>query len=364
MLIVNFTAKLIIFVRLKRQTGELTFKIHLVISMQLKKTNFHSFISSYFSRRVSLFTLITLLAFLLLSAALKAQQPIFRHEEDSLRILSNLVYSSKVDSIKLDANSRFSGYLSEVLQKPGVFNWPFDSLSDIGCLKAPDNAFRIFNWNLPLNNGTFSYFGFILIPGKRGDSNRVIPLRDRSDSITNAIKQVLPVSQWYGALYYSILKQTWKKQQYYTLLAWDGYSPKSSRKIIDILTFDKSGQPQFGWPMFMTAEGTQTRVIIEYSRRATFLLRYDNQYLVTAQRRDGRPVTKKMGMIVFDRLVPVDPRFKGQFEYYVPSGETYDAFIFNRGFWQMAEDVLVSNPSEKKKAKEVKPVEYNLFPPK
>jgi hypothetical protein len=317
-------------------------------------------------RRICLSAFFTLgsLVFALQSPVLKAQSLSFRHEEDSLRHLSKLIYTAKSDSAKQSANEKFSLFLSDVLQKPGIYNWPFDSLKDIGCLRAPDNAFRIFNWNLPFENGTFSYFGYILISGTKGKPNCLIPLRDRSDSIADPCKQLLSPSSWYGALYYGILKNKWKRQVYYTLLAWDGYSPKTSRKIIDIITFDKTGKPQFGWPMFKTAEGTKTRVIIEFARSATFLLRYDFQYLVTAQHRDGSPVKKKMGMIVMDRLVPIDSRLKGRYEYYVPSGETYDAYIFNHGFWQLVEDVLTGNPPEKKKAKAVKPVEYNLFPPK
>jgi hypothetical protein len=300
----------------------------------------------------------------MVSPVIVAQSLSFQKEEDSLRIMGRQIYSAKTDSAKLAENVIFSGYLNEVLQKPGIFNWPFDSLSDIGCLRAPDNAFRIFNWNLPFENGSFRYFGYLLMPCKKRGTGKVIPLIDRSDSILDPSKMVLPTSRWYGALYYSILKNTLKKQVYYTLLAWDGYSPKTSRKIIDILTFDQTGTPQFGLPIFKTAEGIKTRVVLEYARSATFLLRYDNQFLVTGHRRDGSPVTKKMGMIVFDRLVPIDPRFKGRFEYYVPSGETYDAYIFNHGFWQLIEDVLVTNPAGKKKTKEIKSVEYNLFPTK
>jgi hypothetical protein len=318
------------------------------------------------NRRISFLALYAfiVLFFILIVGTLRAQTLSFRHEEDSLRKLSKIIYAEKSDSGKQAANSIFSDYLYDLLQKPGINDWSFDSLNDIACLRAPDNSFRVFNWNLPFNNGSFRYYGYLLIPGNKGKANNVIQLVDYSDSIDDPSKQVLPVSHWYGALYYSILKNTWKKQTYYTLLAWDGYSQKTSRKIIDILTFDQKGKPQFGLPVFKTAEGTSTRVIFEYSRSATLLLRYDNQYLVTAQRKDGSPVTKKMGMIVFDRLVPIDPRLKGRFEYYVPSGETYDAYFFNRGFWQLAEDVLVTNPTKKNKPKDLKPVEYNLFPPR
>lgn len=274
------------------------------------------------------------------------------------------MYAHGSDSAKLAANVEFSIFLQEVLLKPGIYTWPFDSLPDIGCLRAPDNAFRIFNWNIPLKDGSSRYYGYILLPEKARNANRIIVLTDLSESITDATKQVLPASRWYGALYYSILKNVWKKQTIYTLLAWDGYTAKSSRKVIDILTFDAGGIPQFGLPIFKTKDGIKTRIIFEFSKNAVMLLRYDNQFLVTGQRSNGQPKVKKMGMIVAERLVPVDAKFQGQFQYYVPSGDTYDAFIFGQGYWQFTEDVMVSNPSAKKKVKKAKPVEYNLSPPK
>jgi hypothetical protein len=316
-----------------------------------------------FNGKIS-YPIFLVLFFILFSGVLRAQSFSFHNEEDSLRKLSKIMYAAKSDSGKQAANKSFSEYLFDLLEKPGIYDWSFDSLTDIGCLLAPDNTFKVFNWNLQLNDGSFRYYGYLLIPGKKGKVNNVIQLVDCSDSLTEPSNQVLSASRWYGALYYSILKNTWKKRSYYTLLAWDGYSLKTSRKIIEILTIDQTGKPQFGLPVFKTAEGIKTRVILEYAKSANFLLRYDKQYLVTARRRDGGPVTKKIGMIVFDRLVPIDPRLKGRYEYYVPSGEAYDAYIFNHGFWQLAEDVFVKNPADKRKAKAIKPVEYNLFPGK
>lgn len=311
---------------------------------------------------VQIISLILLLVYH--SFALHAQEDSFKKDEGSLLSLSKRIYATGSDSAKLAANVEFSLFLQEVLLKPGIYAWPFDSLPDIGCLRAPDDAFRIFNWNVPLKDGSSRYYGYILLPEKKGTANRIIVLTDHSESIADVSKQILPASSWYGALYYSILKNTWKKQTIYTLLAWDGYTARSSRKIIDILTFDAGGMPQFGLPIFKTADGLKTRVIFEFASNAVMLLRYDNQFLVTGQRSNGQPKTKKMDMIVADRLVPIDARFKGQFEYYVPSGDTYDAFIFGQGFWRFAEDVMVTNPSNRKKVKEVKPVEYNLLPPK
>lgn len=302
------------------------------------------------------------LMMLFLSSALCAQVSGFKKEEDSLRNLSRRMYAADSDSAKMAAGAKFSKLLQEVLQKPGIYAWPFDSLRDIGCLRAPDDAFRIFNWNLPLRDRSSRYYGYILMPEGHGMAGKIIVLHDSSDSIADATNMVLPASRWYGALYYSILKQVWEKKIIYTLLAWDGYSARSSRKIIDILTFDPEGIPRFGLPVFKTADGLKSRVIYEYAGNAVMLLRYDNQLLVTGQRSNGRPKTIKTGMIVADRLVPIDPRLKGQFEYYVPAGDTYDAFIYRQGYWKFVEDVMVTNPSAGKKTKATKPVEYNLLP--
>jgi len=315
--------------------------------------------SRIFVRAISL-----VLSVVFLLSDLYAQEASFRKEEDSLRSLSKRIYAVGSDSAKMAANVDFSKFLHEVLLKPGIYNWPFDSLRDIGCLRAPDNVFRIFNWNVPLKDGSSRYFGYLLLPDKKGMVNRLIILIDNSDSIGEATEQILSASRWYGALYYSILKNVWKRQTIYTLLAWDGCSARSSRKIIDILTFDQAGIPKFGLPVFKTANGLKSRVVFEFASNAVMLLRYDNQFLVTGQRSDGQPKTKKMGMIVADRLVPIDVRLQGQYAYYVPSGETYDAFIFGQGYWRFVEDVLVSNASISKTVKKAKPVEYNLLPPR
>lgn len=304
------------------------------------------------------------LLMIILSSASYAQEVGFKKEEDSLRSLCSRIYAVGSDSAKLAASDVFSEFLQEVLLKPGIYAWPFDSLPDIGCLRAPDDAFRVFNWDIPLKDRSFRYNGFILLPENKGKTTRIIALTDRSDSIADATTQLLTASRWYGALYYSILKNVWKKQTIYTLLAWDGYSARSSRKIIDILTFDPAGAAHFGLPVFKTASGLKSRIIYEYAGNAVMLLRYDNQFLVTGQRAGGQPRTRKTGMIIADRLVPADARMKGEYAYYVPSGETYDAFIYSQGYWRLAEDVMVSNPPVKKKAKVAKPAEHKILSPR
>jgi len=63
-------------------------------------------------------------------------------------------------------------------------------------------------------------------------------------------------------------------------------------------------------------------------------------------------------MIIFDRLSPIDPRtskysanLEGQFQFYVPESNIYDAFIFENGRWNFVKDVDARNPKPEKKKK-------------
>jgi hypothetical protein len=44
-----------------------------------------------------------------------------------------------------------------------------------------------------------------------------------------------------------------------------------------------------------------------------------------------------------DRLVPMDPSLKNMRKYYVPSGDTYDGYIFRNGYWILVEEIEVAN---------------------
>ena len=80
---------------------------------------------------------------------------------------------------------------------------------------------------------------------------------------------------------------------------------------------------------------------MEYAEKSSMVLRYDYQSVLVKKRKK----VKKEGtwLIVFDRLIPMDPTLKGIRKYYVPAGDTYDGFIFRNGFWVLAEDIDVVN---------------------
>jgi len=256
---------------------------------------------------------------------------------DSLFALSDTIWKCRTDSSRLAANTIFIDRFEKVLKQPGAFNYPFDTLKGISKLRSEDGRFRIITWNIPLNNGTFRYFGFIELQG-----DTLFRLQETENGRAGLMNDVLPATNWYGVLYYSLIVTRFEKKSYYTLLGWDGNDPSSNRKVVDILSFDDKGLPVFGAPLFKTKNGLRNRVVIEYAKNGNAILRYDRQTLL--EQKGKRIKERKEWMIVTDRLVPMNPSLEGMWKYYVPAGDTYDAYIFREGFWMFVEDIRVTNP--------------------
>lgn len=248
-----------------------------------------------------------------------------KEAEDSLALLMNQIYSDSPFSIKEVANSRFIDILKATFVDEKVFNYPFDSLKHIGKIKSEDKKVRIFSWNFPQSGGYQKYYGFILLKKEKGGI-QLIELIDERKSITNPIKDILTPNNWMGTLYYSISNVSYKGKIYYLLLGLDFNSMFSSKKIIDILSFDKEMQPKFGSSIFHVGDAVLSRVVFEFSARANMMLRYI-------------PETKT---IVFDHLSPYRPDFEGNYQFYGPDF-TYDGFKFEKGSWVYVRDLDLRN---------------------
>lgn len=264
--------------------------------------------------------------------------------QDSLSILSTLIWKQKTDSASLLANDVFCRKFQTVLNSPSSMDIPFDSIYGITRVSSTDGKMRVFTWNIPLNGGTNKYFGFIQY---FKDSLVVIPLQSTTSNSTDFETRQLNPQMWYGAIYYKLIEVMIGSQKAYTLLSWDGYTPNSNRKVIDIMYIDKIGKVVFGMPVFKTDKGLKYRIIKEYAEKANMLLRFDFQSVMLKK---GKRVKKEsVWLIVMDRLVPMDPSMKGMPQYYVASGEIYDGYIFKDGYWVLVEDIEVANQIKIKK---------------
>ncbi|RLD64650.1 MAG: hypothetical protein DRJ01_00140 [Bacteroidetes bacterium] len=249
-------------------------------------------------------------------------------QEDTLRVYFDSLAKQKDDSLKFKLNNKIIETFQQVFSNKESFEYVFN-IRHIGILKAPDNSFKIYNWNISLNDGSYKYFGFIQYFHKKSKQFLIYQLCDKSEEIINPQTMQLSNKNWFGALYYEIILKKSDKNKYYTLLAWDGNNDFSKKKIIDVLYFTKTGEPRFGKNIFIFNKEKKSRVIYEYSYLSTMTLRYND----------------KLNMIIADHLEPSKPSLKGQFQYYGPDF-TYDGFFYKNGKWIYKQHIDVRNPSK------------------
>jgi len=318
---------------------------------------------------------------------------VFTEYEDTLKILGKNILHGKTDLDKYAANEIFINLLEEALCVSNSYEYPFDSLITIARLVAPDNSFRIFNWNIPRTDGTYEYYGFIQKKNKKSNLTVIHRLKDSSDEIENPELKTLSCDNWYGAHYYKIILTKVKSKKYYTILGWDGNNLISTKKIIEILSFDSKGEPKFGYSLFKCDRRGIKRYFFEYSADVSMSLKYEEQSYDIVKKSPRRKVKKlkssntknfrsikkdnvkykkgkkkkeKSVMIIFDHLTPLDPKCVGMYNFYVPETNVFDAFVFKNNKWRFYEDVDARNPEipDDTDAKPKKKIEYNLFPEK
>ncbi len=242
--------------------------------------------------------------------------------EDTLNVLQDSIILGSEHVVRQQACYDFIKVLVRALKVEHSFEYPFSSLNRIAIIKPKDNKFRMFNWSLKLYNESYRYYGAIQMNTSKGV--KAYPLFDynyrikNKDTITNNEK-------WPGALYYNMLE----RGGYYYLFGWDGNNLRSNIKLIDVLHFTKKGEPIFGAPKFVVAEGKKKKIynryIIEYKEEAAVTLNYD----------------KDLKMIIFDHLVPTSPTSKDFKFTYIPDG-SYEGFKYKKKQWHYVSQVFTS----------------------
>jgi hypothetical protein len=250
-----------------------------------------------------------------------------RFYERRLTGLAESIITARSQAERVTSTYFFARTLISALKQPNSFDYPFDSAGKyISILMPPDKSFRIFTWSLKWGDDSlvtadsFEFYGAIQVNNK--EKLELYGLYDSSAVLGKPEYEELNNRYWYGALYYQIIETKYKKQKYYTLLGWDGYSRASNRKIADVLTFDENGKPKFGAPIFDMADETPAkyRVIFEFRDDATMTLRYIG----------------KKDLIAFENLIPPDEKSIGMYQSYLPDG-SYDYFVYKKGKWKKRE---------------------------
>ena len=196
--------------------------------------------------------------------------------EDTLKIIAEQIMFAKKENDRINANNGFIPILKEVLSFDKSYKYPFDSLQTLSILSPEDNSFRIFNWILRKDNGTYDYFCIIHYNNKKKKKYEIIELIDKSNNIRNESFADLDSKNWYGALYYKIIYLKKSGRKYYTLLGWDGNDGRSTKKIIEPMYFSGKNKVKFGLPIFKLKDKTKPkRIILECDSKSSFSLNYE-----------------------------------------------------------------------------------------
>lgn len=217
--------------------------------------------------------------------------------------------NAKADDLMADFES--------VLKKEGSFYYAFDSLFPMGKVVSEDGLLRVFTWYSILANGNHIQYGLLQYNSREKKEVLLYPLVDKSEEIEEPQTASLSNDNWYGATYYEIVESKSAYGKLYVLLGWDGNSIYSNKKVVESLVFTESGRPKFGKPVFVADRSKVKRIVFEYSRMASMMLKYSPEF----------------EMIVMDHLSPSQPIYNGNRHYYGPD-LSYDGLKFEDGLWR------------------------------
>jgi hypothetical protein len=249
-----------------------------------------------------------------------------RHKEDTLRLLAEDLTIDSLTAGRMRNDSLFIRTLVRSLQIKNSFYYPFDSVQGISKLYAPDSSFRIFTWLLDFDGYYTRQRGAIQMHTQDG-SLKLFPLRDFSEFTSDPNDSVRTKDNWIGAVYYNIIKNTYNGKNYYTLFGLDDNSIRSKKKWIDVLTFDRQGQPLFGEAPFVFDQDSVKRAplnrfCIEYKKEASALVNFIDE----------------QGMILVDHLISETDEPDLPYTY-VPDGDS-EGFKWEKGKWVHVDKVF------------------------
>jgi len=273
----------------------------------------------------------------------KSDMALLNKYQDSLVLGANQMYAAPTNILRFEQNARFIKLLVNALKTPFSYNYSFDSLKTISLVKSPDNSFRIFSWYIPVEDGTYRFFGSIQMATKSG-ALKLYPLIDDTEHFKDD-NQITTNKQWYGARYYEVIPLTGAGQKTaYALLGWKGNNTKTSKKVIEILSFNEN-EVHFGKPVFENKKNAplKNRIIFEYNKLNSMTLRLD----------------KKEQLIAFDHLAPIDSAMKGKYEYYA-SDSSFDGYRLVGTILKLVENIELKNDPNQQDERYIDPKSKNI----
>lgn len=246
----------------------------------------------------------------------------FQKMEAALVPLVNNFYNESLSFEQRAANIHdFIPRFVTTLKEKNSYLYPFDSLVFISKVNAPDNAFKIFTWELKEPLETHRYYGAIQF---NSQDLKMKPLFDYSDTMDYHPQIQLSPENWYGALYYNcIVKENTKGEKYYTLFGLDKADFVSTRKVLEVMTLGENNEIKFGaeplivyYDSMGVLEKKEHRMFLEFYDKATLSLNYNQE----------------KELIIYDHVSPPSEKQKDAEFSYIPDG-TYEGLEWKNNQW-------------------------------
>ena len=249
--------------------------------------------------------------FLLSSLFLSAQEttPL-----DDLKFYADVIANAGNPLHKERAHNQFAKLFDSWINSDAFNAEDLESIQWLSVKQPEDESFTIVTWQLEIDENDSRYYGYLL------KDESIFQLQNTS-FLDDLEYDVLSDKEWPGALYYNIHTVEKAGAKLYILFGYNAYKNYEHRKIADVLTFD-SGQPVFGNEIFKKQDPGErgvikNRLVLDYSSDSNASLNYN----------------PKLGMIVFDHLIPRMGRVSGQGPTMLPDGSyvgyKWDGEYFN-----------------------------------
>ena len=228
------------------------------------------------------------------------------------------IYTQNSDKAKVNQSKDFKRLLRTYITANNALEADLTGLRMFSEKEGKDR-FRIFNWNVPLEDGNL-YECLFAVPNSNGEIT-IIECKPTKKSEEKIANRIMSNKDWPAALYYNIIPMNKGKCNQFVLLGWDGKDGLTNRKVIEILTLGEKNL-KFGANKFKEVSKPIKRFVLEYGEDATVSINFD----------------EKFNRFIFDHLSPTRQDLEGQFQFYVPD-MTFDAFVLKKGELYFRENV-------------------------
>jgi hypothetical protein len=243
-------------------------------------------------------------------------------KEDSLRAYARYMVTDSFTHSRMIADSFFTRILVRALKIKNSFYYPFSSVRGISQLYAPDSSFRIFTWNIQYEmDEIYSRQKGAIQMATRDGFLKLFPLKDISNFTDDPDDSARTANNWVGAVYYNMIKTQYNGRDYYTLFGLDNNSFMSTKKWMEVLTFNEKNEPVFGSNAFFNydkdsiRQKPRYRISLEYKKDARVLANF----------------IPELDVILVDHLISESDEPENKWTL-VPDGDN-EAFKWENGKW-------------------------------